>query len=597
MRKFLRNSVERRAGGGGGKAWKADYHKLLVCDNGKDNAPETFSRGSGVNDPVYFISQSRSPGHKDVGQDAMAVAQHQDWECHVLCDGHDRDGHMVAREVCRHLPNIVLRKVFERTDMAAEVTEELLVSAFRECADDYCWTTDDVVAGMFVKVFGSMWDGKVGFLGETKESNSAVVIIVDDSGYHRPVIEKKHLKRSKFTGGCTCVCLLRNVTTGEARIAVTGDSRVLMLNSSVFEDPILRPVFGIMDFDSKQVPPMGMTTPAHNVFNKDELLRLNTHHAGSFDIEGAFLVNPVTKFSIQPTRGFGDFDMFGTGYIDIPEVSSTLKLKAGTVLFVASDGVFDDHVWHDDEIVSFFDEHMKPSTSSMDMGHQIYKETLDRSLEGGYVDDISFFMFVCPETDTATTSVGSSESTDAADDGAATAAAGEAESEKAPDADSKEGARKSGRKSLFGGLMKKKSQRAPKLGKMDSETFSRSTESIADIDDDRIRTKPDIEAPNPEDRRKTIDRKDRGSFTELSNFLKDALASRKNKPEDGEEEQTDEELANIVLGRFASQHGVPVEDVKKGRDVSADAAQVAKRLSSKRGPKEEAEEEEDDEES
>jgi len=564
---FLRKSVRRS--GDKKETFATDFHKVILADNGKDNVPVTFKRSS---EEVYFISQSRSPGYKDVGQDAVGVAEHGAWLCQVLCDGHDRDGHLVARRVVSLMPNMMIKNVIGRDNPETEVTGDEITRVFTEVADEVAWTGDSIAAGMFVKIKNDSgkFSGKLGYVGENRPNDEAIVIVVDDDGYHRPQLPKKSLLRPAYTGGCTCVVVLLNRQTNQCRIAITGDSRALIMNCGVFEDPLLRPVFGLTSIDDDSVPPMALTTPAHNVFNPDELMRLNTEHAGAFEIDGAFLVNPISRFSIQPTRGIGDSDMLGTGYTSEPEVSGWFELTPGSVLMVASDGVFDEHVWHDDEVVSFLSEHLSSPTADLEkVGSMLYNETVDRSLLGNYVDDISISLIRIGDRAGGDRD-GSTDSSTAIESEEAVAAATEEKSEK--------------RKSRLGNFMKKTK---PALSKLKSQSLS---VSVKDLD---VEKKPAIEAPNPEDRRKTIDRTDRGQYTQISKMITDAM---KKKEEGGSsDDEQDSDLVDIVLERYASQYGVDPEQVKLDRrKVSKDAANAGKRVSALLSQKDVVEEDDED---
>lgn len=371
--------------------WKPDEHSIMYCLNGQDNVPTRVKHDNGF---VYYVSQNRSPGHKDQGQDCIATASHGNWQVHVLCDGHDKAGHMVALGVCQQLPKILLRLIKERKadGNANEMVDDNLVNdAFDECARIVCWTKDGVSIGMWVKVFSGPWADKPGFIKENSGNSKVKVAIIDENGYHLPSIDKKDLRRPRYTGGCTCVMLLRNLETGEYKVAVSGDSRLLVLPSDGKKDEILFVQPGV-DEGNGNVPE-GRITPAHNVFNESEKERLEKDFSGQYEFDGNFLVNPITKFAIQPTRGFGDFDMFGTGYTHRPEISKTFELSENGLIFTASDGVFDSHVWADEEIVSCLDNFMKEGLTNVQIIDRMYRETLERSLEGGYVDDISIYVF------------------------------------------------------------------------------------------------------------------------------------------------------------------------------------------------------------
>lgn len=53
----------------------------------------------------------------------------------VVCDGHDKDGHLVARGVAESLPAIMLRRIYERSPdtLFEPVEDELIYEAFKVC--------------------------------------------------------------------------------------------------------------------------------------------------------------------------------------------------------------------------------------------------------------------------------------------------------------------------------------------------------------------------------------------------------------------------------------------------------------------------------
>jgi len=372
--------------------WKPDEHLVIYCQNNKDNVPDKVRL---ENDFVFYISQSRSPGHKDQGQDCVASSRHKNWEVVVLCDGHDRQGHKVALGVCNTLGPIVLRRLHERPKKSWDEvpSEDLIYGAFDETSDTVCWTNDNITVGLWVKVTEGQWADQAGYIKEATGTGKVRVAIIDENGYHLPQIDRRALSKPRYTGGCTAVCFIRNTKTNECRVAVSGDSRLVVYpTQGVTGDHVMVPTEG-MEPEQGGSPPQGLLTPAHNVVNYDERNRLETYHAGQYEIEENFLLNPVTKFAIQPTRGFGDFDMFGTGYTHKPEIGVPFSLKSNSIVFLASDGVFDEHVWQDEEIISCLANHVEEGDNTMRIVDNMYRETLARSLEGGYVDDISVGCF------------------------------------------------------------------------------------------------------------------------------------------------------------------------------------------------------------
>ena len=242
------------------------------------------------------------------------------------------------------MPHILLRKIVaERSKDKVNdiISDSLLQEAFEECERTVCWTVSGVTQGVFVKIFGGEWNGKVGHVAESVGNDKVVVVIVDEEGYHRSAIEKKYLRAARYTGGATCVCLVRNTKTNMCKVGCVGDSRLIVLPSGSFEgDPIFEELEGSIDEDDDAPPPKAVISPCHNVFNEKEIERLQKGFKGQYEFDGNFLVNPVTKFAIQPTRGFGDFDMWGTGYTNTPEISNSFKLQAGAfIIYIYMDKV------------------------------------------------------------------------------------------------------------------------------------------------------------------------------------------------------------------------------------------------------------------
>ena len=329
----------------------------------------------------------------------------QDWEVQVLCDGHDEQGHFMSQGVCRTLPNIILRRIHDRfpDEIPEPVDDNLIYDSFDECERVVCWTSSNVVQGDLCLIQAGEYEGLQGYVTAFKGLNTAVIRLLDDigddvdsiDGDRRIEVPESDLIIPRYIGGCTCVAMIRNMKTNEARIAITGDSRALIyMPGAQIVDPALIPLDGVRTASGET--PTAYLTPQHNVFNMEEIGRLNEEYPGAFQIQDSFLVNPQTSFAIQPTRGFGDHDMHGTGYTHMPEITETFFLEENALVFIASDGVFDDKVWQDAEIVTRIAEMVEAGESGNEIARQLYDETLERSLEGGYVDDISICCYTVP---------------------------------------------------------------------------------------------------------------------------------------------------------------------------------------------------------
>ena len=131
---------------------------------------------------------------------------------------------------------------------------------------------------------------------------------------------------------------VRDSSKNIARVAFVGDSRIMTLG-------LPREAGLEADQIWEKVEEGCYLTYPHDVFNVAELHRLRESPSHCFEIDGPYLINPLTGCEIQPTRGFGDFDMYGTGYISTPEVSSAFEMVTGSCVLIGSDGIFDEKVW------------------------------------------------------------------------------------------------------------------------------------------------------------------------------------------------------------------------------------------------------------
>lgn len=250
------------------------------------------------------------------------------------------------------------------------------------------------------------------FVGFDEEHNAIVSVVEEfevegedevEVGYLEIVVSPEDILVPRFSGGGTCVVLIRHVRTNSCRIAFAGDSRVMIYLPSHYSpthinDPSFLPTYGNKICPKTKKPYSAFLSPQHNVFNTDEKQRLDADYSDLFTISGAFLVNPDTNFMIQPTRGFGDHDMHGTGYTHIPQLSGTFNLPKDALVIAASDGVFDDNVWSDREIVDRIGElYENENQTANQIAKVLYEETLSRSENSGYVDDISLVAYRAPE--------------------------------------------------------------------------------------------------------------------------------------------------------------------------------------------------------
>lgn len=245
----------------------------------------------------------------------------------------------------------------------------------------------------FVRIIDGEHANKVGFVSEVHDLDDTFsIIVVDSEDYHRPRVPRQYLMGARFVGGATCVCFIRDSIANLCRIAVMGDTRCLVVNGPECLEK--EPVFEQLP-DSKST----FLTFPHDVYNTAELARLQAEWDGEHEIDGCYLVNPLTGCEIQPTRGFGDFDMFGTGYISQPDISMAFPMEPNTIVVLGSDGLFDSAAWKDDfqYMADFLATHAKEvGVDIASLGEMLHLESVRRSeLISNYVDDLSFFMCRC----------------------------------------------------------------------------------------------------------------------------------------------------------------------------------------------------------
>lgn len=281
--------------------WKAEKAAVFKCDNDKDNQP-THIEWRGFN---FCVSQNRDEGRKPQGQDCMGVAFHKNWEVFVLCDGHDRDGHLVAQGVCATLPNFLLRRIFERrTEFTNRPIEDsIIIEAFKEAESTVCWSsTNPFEVGDYVKITKGKFKNEIGYIAnfldedesddedsseeeeedlpinkskskqskiskntkvpDPPEVDGKVTVVIDNHllGYHRIIKKESEILSPRYKGGCTCLCLIRNHQTNKCKTAVLGDSRLMLLGEigkkfrdADFIDPMLMTTY--LDSEEEKASP------------------------------------------------------------------------------------------------------------------------------------------------------------------------------------------------------------------------------------------------------------------------------------------------------------------------------------------------------
>lgn len=85
--------------------------------------------------------------------------------------------------------------------------------------------------GEYVKVKGGEFDNEIGYIVDSSEDSTSATVVIDNAktGYQRFDWPVKKLGASRFRGGTTALCFIRNLKRNHCRIATLGDSRCMVL--------------------------------------------------------------------------------------------------------------------------------------------------------------------------------------------------------------------------------------------------------------------------------------------------------------------------------------------------------------------------------
>mmetsp|Transcript_12806 Transcript_12806/g.14922 ORF Transcript_12806/g.14922 Transcript_12806/m.14922 type:complete len:407 (+) Transcript_12806:281-1501(+) len=390
--------------------WQPAEQTLMFCNNGFNNTPETSSFADDSLKTVFVISQNaQADRNKLRGQDCMARAVHKEWACHVLCDGHGEDGYEIAEDVCRTLSSVILQKIHDRADASQDIEDSLVEESFAECENKIKWADDEKPRTgkySFIDSPDSEHHGKFGLVKEYKEGAEMVTIQFKDGtpDQFEADFPLTNLKGTKYSGGCTCVCFIYHIPSKRAKIASMGDSRILVIPKSASDLPEHGDedhfFFEPIETTDKKV--VGAMTKTHTLKRHKERKRIEDSNIHKFDIKenngSLFLVNPDTTHHVEPTRGMGNVIMLNAGFLNKPEVSVSFTIQPETVIIGASDGIFDNKIWKQQDFLQFVTQIRQDHGDNVEqMADTIYNETLEKAYQVYHyklIDDMSMFFSV-----------------------------------------------------------------------------------------------------------------------------------------------------------------------------------------------------------
>lgn len=249
----------------------------------------------------------------------MGTAAEKNWEIVVLCDGHDKDGLHVASGICKTLPHFLLRRIVAREMIDAEVEDQIFIDAFAEAENTVAWVADylededyELDYGEYCKLTEGEYAGEIGYIAVHERGDEEATVVVESKklGYNRINVPVKSILTPRYHGGSTCVCFVRNVVSNECRVAILGDSRLMVLSGQegLFgdDDEDVLFVAGYISQDDRfndeyELRPLAFFTPQHCVHNNYEIARLKASedHEFRIDMAGGYLINPTTQFKVR----------------------------------------------------------------------------------------------------------------------------------------------------------------------------------------------------------------------------------------------------------------------------------------------------------
>lgn len=371
---------------------------------------------------IYLVVKKR-------GQDLNSVAFSNNILILTLCDGHGPDGFEIAHEVCSILPRVILDYLRKNKNIEDEGLKQCfgktqILACFKESISEH----EQVEVGDFCL------DKKTGSMCQIRNIVGQVLEVTDEDG-NILSLQRSAVSVEKYNGGgCTCVSVILNTLTGWLKIMVLGDSRVMVIppklstlnqsfntsaddylddsDSVVFERNCRPYPIDSTDFNGELVH-YCVVSDIHQLSNRKESDRIATSFRGKHSVtidettSKSFLVNPTTNDQIQPTRGFGDLAMRASGYSHVPEIFKDMYIPKGTLLVLGSDGLFDEDLWSESELMKFIVNEMEDNglttldslsegkrlkSQLANLNNNLHSETCDRAFDTyleAQIDDIS----------------------------------------------------------------------------------------------------------------------------------------------------------------------------------------------------------------
>lgn len=135
--------------------------------------------------------------------------------------------------VCSTLPHFLLRRICGRQpeNLNDPVEDQIILDAFEECENIVAWSGEEFEYGEYAKKISGKLAGEIGYIAayDPRDVEATVVIESKGKGYHRVTCPISEIRTPRYQGGSTCVTFIRNTETNQCRVAILGDSRLMVL--------------------------------------------------------------------------------------------------------------------------------------------------------------------------------------------------------------------------------------------------------------------------------------------------------------------------------------------------------------------------------
>eukprot|EP00747_Dinoflagellata_sp_TGD_P215806 gnl/TRDRNA2_/TRDRNA2_88443_c0_seq1.p1 gnl/TRDRNA2_/TRDRNA2_88443_c0~~gnl/TRDRNA2_/TRDRNA2_88443_c0_seq1.p1 ORF type:complete len:184 (+),score=18.19 gnl/TRDRNA2_/TRDRNA2_88443_c0_seq1:3-554(+) len=139
-------------------------------------------------------------------------------------------------------------------------------------------------------------------------------------------------------------------------------------------------------------------TSRHDLENRHERFRIKSDEANyNYSFRDGYLCKRGGHgHCVMPTRGLGDLDMEGAGFIPFPETSEFIPLRTGDLVIIASDGLWD--VVDADQVIELLMAGTPAGpTRMLDLGTRLAEKAVSSWLKeygrASEADDISILIY------------------------------------------------------------------------------------------------------------------------------------------------------------------------------------------------------------